>query len=143
MKRVADDFPADVPRQPELVTLQREGDLCWLTIQRPEVQVVGMLTSCEKPLDPPAEINPGVFLIGRDPSAKLKDQHTSVSRLHAKIVADGGQFRIIDLDSRNGTYVNSVPVQECPLHDGDQLQIGQSKYWFNREIRLKSPMAKD
>lgn len=37
MKRVADDFPADVPRQAELVSLRREGNLAWLTIQRPEV----------------------------------------------------------------------------------------------------------
>jgi hypothetical protein len=137
----SDTVDAQPPgRGPEFATMVGMPSL---SIQRPEVQVVGMLTSCEKPLDPPSEVNPGVFLIGRDPSAKLKDQHISVSRLHAKIVADGGQFRIIDLDSRNGTYVNSVPVQECPLHDGDQLQIGQSKYWFNREIRLKSPMAKE
>lgn len=37
MSRPDADFPADVPLQPELVTCQREGDLAWLTIQRPEV----------------------------------------------------------------------------------------------------------
>ena len=31
------DFPPDVPDQPELVQCTREGDLVWLTIQRPEV----------------------------------------------------------------------------------------------------------
>jgi enoyl-CoA hydratase/carnithine racemase len=31
------DFPPDVPDQPELVTCEREGDLVWLTIARPEV----------------------------------------------------------------------------------------------------------
>jgi len=30
-------FPADVPDQPDLVTMEREGDLVWLTIDRPEV----------------------------------------------------------------------------------------------------------
>lgn len=34
---VLDQFPADVPDQPELVSLEREGDLAWLTLQRPEV----------------------------------------------------------------------------------------------------------
>jgi enoyl-CoA hydratase/carnithine racemase len=34
---IAEDFPADVPDQPELVTAEREGDLVWLTLQRPEV----------------------------------------------------------------------------------------------------------
>ena len=37
MAKVASEFPADVPDQPELVLLEREGDLVWLTIQRPEV----------------------------------------------------------------------------------------------------------
>jgi len=33
----ASDFPADVPLDPSLVRFQREGDLGWITIQRPEV----------------------------------------------------------------------------------------------------------
>lgn len=37
MSRVLDEFPADVPHDPQLVVCQREGDLCWITIQRPEV----------------------------------------------------------------------------------------------------------
>jgi len=37
MRPAAQEFPADVPDQPELVALEREGDLVWLTIQRPEV----------------------------------------------------------------------------------------------------------
>lgn len=37
MASIADAFPSDVPVQPELVDVRREGDLVWLTIQRPEV----------------------------------------------------------------------------------------------------------
>ena len=37
MAPVADEFPSDVPDQPELVSLRREGDLAWLTIERPQV----------------------------------------------------------------------------------------------------------
>src|SRR5678816_3323169 len=37
MAKVASEFPADVPDVPELVSLVREGDLVWLTIERPEV----------------------------------------------------------------------------------------------------------
>lgn len=37
MHRVLADFPSDVPDQPELVAMQRDGDVLWLTIQRPEV----------------------------------------------------------------------------------------------------------
>jgi len=35
--KVAREFPADVPDQPELVSLARDGDVVWLTIERPEV----------------------------------------------------------------------------------------------------------
>jgi len=34
---VADEFPSDVPDQPELVTSERSGALVWLSIARPEV----------------------------------------------------------------------------------------------------------
>ena len=37
MSRVADQFPSDVPDQPELVSRTREGDIVWLRIERPEV----------------------------------------------------------------------------------------------------------
>jgi len=37
MSRVADQFPSDVPDQPELVSCAREGDIVWLRIERPEV----------------------------------------------------------------------------------------------------------
>ena len=37
MSQVAHEFPADVPDQPELVSMRREDRLVWLTIERPEV----------------------------------------------------------------------------------------------------------
>jgi enoyl-CoA hydratase/carnithine racemase len=37
MRSVLDDFPSDVPDRPELVSVARDGDLVWLTIERPEV----------------------------------------------------------------------------------------------------------
>ena len=37
MTSVLDQFPADVPDQPELVSARRDGDLLWITIERPEV----------------------------------------------------------------------------------------------------------
>lgn len=37
MSHPFDDFPADVPDQPELVSYEREGELAWITLQRPDV----------------------------------------------------------------------------------------------------------
>ncbi len=37
MAPVTDEFPLEVPDRPELVSQRREGDVVWLTIERPEV----------------------------------------------------------------------------------------------------------
>ncbi|MBW4484476.1 MAG: adenylate/guanylate cyclase domain-containing protein [Tildeniella torsiva UHER 1998/13D] len=55
-----------------------------------------------------------------------------ISRNHAMLQgSDSGQFYLIDLGSRNGTFVNgrrvSVPVI---LHDGDLLTFGQTEFRF-------------
>ncbi|WP_035985913.1 adenylate/guanylate cyclase domain-containing protein [Leptolyngbya sp. KIOST-1] len=60
-----------------------------------------------------------------------------ISRNHAMLQGtDNGMFYLIDLGSRNGTFVNgrrvSVPVI---LHDGDLLTFGQT------ELRFCSPVA--
>jgi len=35
-----------------------------------------------------------------------------------------------DLDSRNSTFVNNVPVKERLLADGDQIRVGKSMLYF-------------
>jgi diguanylate cyclase (GGDEF)-like protein len=67
----------------------------------------------------------GEMVVGRSPSATLRVEEDGVSRAHAKIVllANGGA-QVVDLDSRNGTYVNGARVKVAPLSDGDKIQIG-------------------
>ena len=52
----------------------------------------------------------------------LADQ--SVSAKHARISQTGQGFEIIDLDSRNGTFVDGVAVKQQPLRDGALLFLG-------------------
>jgi pSer/pThr/pTyr-binding forkhead associated (FHA) protein len=54
---------------------------------------------------------------------------TELSRSHAEIVRDAsGGFRIVDLSSTNGTYVNRERVQgQMPLTLGDIVDIGTSR----------------
>lgn len=67
------------------------------------------------------------FEIGRASRADLAIDQESVSRQHARISrSSDGNFRILDLGSTNGTYVNDVSVSEARLKDGDQLKIGRS-----------------
>ena len=45
---------------------------------------------------------------------------------------EGQGFLLEDLDSRNSTFVNNVPVKERLLADGDQIRIGKSTLVFQR-----------
>lgn len=70
----------------------------------------------------------GEVPIGRDPANLLAISDPSLSRRHCLIVRDGDTFKIRDLESRNGTYVNGVAVKEQELHHGDQIAIGDSVF---------------
>jgi len=64
--------------------------------------------------------------VGREPSNQIFLLDSLVSRRHCVIRRDGQGFLIKDLDSRNSTFVNNVPVKERLLADGDQIRIGKS-----------------
>jgi pSer/pThr/pTyr-binding forkhead associated (FHA) protein len=69
--------------------------------------------------------------VGRDAGNGIAIGDASVSRRHSLIRQEpDGTFRIADLDSLNGTFVNGVPVGERPLANGDRLQIGSSLFVF-------------
>jgi pSer/pThr/pTyr-binding forkhead associated (FHA) protein len=51
-----------------------------------------------------------------------------VSRRHARIIVDGGNYFVEDLDSTNFTFVNRqklAPGTRQPLHDGDEIRCGR------------------
>ncbi len=62
--------------------------------------------------------------IGREVVSSVRIAHPSVSRRHCLLRKEGERFKIVDLDSFNGTFVNSVPVSEQFLEHGDHVNIG-------------------
>ena len=64
--------------------------------------------------------------IGREPSNQIPLLDSLVSRRHCVIRREGQGFLIEDLDSRNSTFVNNMPVKERLLTDGDEIRIGKS-----------------
>src|SRR5439155_14244576 len=66
------------------------------------------------------------FSIGRDPSNSLFLNDSLISRQHALLRNAGRDVTILDLNSRNGTFVNAVPIKERKLEPGDRIQIGES-----------------
>jgi len=72
----------------------------------------------------------GTNTIGRHPKCEIELPFTEVSRRHAEIALGPDGFRIVDLDSNNGVYVNGKKVKEQVLADGDLIQIGTQSLRF-------------
>ncbi len=70
-------------------------------------------------------------VIGREATCDiaLTDDATA-SRRHATITRTGDAFVIRDEGSSNGTLVNGLKVTEQPLKDGDEVQIGSTRFRF-------------
>lgn len=70
------------------------------------------------------EVTCPLALVGRHTDAGLRLAYADVSRRHCQLVYENGQWRIVDLQSLNGVYVNNVPTLEATLYAGDLLRIG-------------------
>jgi len=68
--------------------------------------------------------------LGRDASNSVQLHDTEVSRRHAEIHREGKAYRLIDLKSSNGTFVNSLETQSLELKTGDRVQIGRTLMLF-------------
>ena len=66
----------------------------------------------------------GEHLIGRSSKSVVPIDDRTISRHHARIVV-GDEVTLVDLGSRNGTYVNAERVSAPrPLKHGDRLTVG-------------------
>ncbi len=66
-----------------------------------------------------------IVYIGRKPENDLVIQATGVSRLHAQIRYENGEFVIYDLNSANGTFVDLTRVESAALVPGALIHIGE------------------
>ena len=68
--------------------------------------------------------------LGRAQDADVRINDSQASRLHAQIRTEPDEstgevrYRLIDLDSTNGTLLNGKPIDEAFLEDGDKFLIG-------------------
>lgn len=72
----------------------------------------------------------GRAIVGTAPDCDVVVRDQSVSGRHAEFGMGGGVFRVSNLGSTNGTFVNGKRVQTCELSDGDTLRLGRTEYRF-------------
>lgn len=71
-----------------------------------------------------------VTTAGRHPDSDIFLDDITVSRRHVEIVKHGAGYAVRDVGSLNGTYLNRERVEDAPLTNGDELQIGKFKLVF-------------
>ena len=82
------------------------------------------------------------YTVGRDESNAVRLTERNISRHHARLARTGEQWRIHDLDSYNGCYVNGARVGEPqPLLHGDLVQLGD--YRLSLEDESLAAMRED
>ena len=81
----------------------------------------------------------GQFSIGRGGKNDVALEEARVSRQHAEIVYQDGQYVLWDRGSQQGTYVNGQRISQAVLRPGDQIQIGSSVFLFEVGLQLSFP----
>jgi S-DNA-T family DNA segregation ATPase FtsK/SpoIIIE len=78
-----------------------------------------------------------VTLIGRDADCQLILDDPRVSARHAMVYFAGGEFRVRDLESTNGTLLNGSPLTEFAFQDGDDLRCGKSVIRLEVDFKMR------
>lgn len=82
-------------------------------------------------------LNDGRTSIGRGLHADVRINDEGISRAHAQVEREDGNYYLSDAGSTNGTYANGERVTKNALSEGDKIQIGASsvlKFTYHDEI---------
>lgn len=81
-----------------------------------------------------------IVTLGRSSEATIPIEDHGASRKHAQIERFEGGYKLVDLESRNGTRVNGVHVNQHLLQWNDEIQIGKTTLvWEAGDSELLPP----
>ena len=86
-------------------------------------------------------VNGGSITIGRGPDNAIAIDNLAVSSHHAEIKSEQGHLFIEDLNSLNGTFVNSQRVKRSALKHGDVVMIGKHSIHVDEKVSADSPAS--
>lgn len=68
--------------------------------------------------------------VGRHPESDIFLDDITVSRRHVEFRREDDSFRVHDVGSLNGTYLNGDRVDDARLQSGDEVRIGKFRLMF-------------
>ncbi len=75
----------------------------------------------------------GGLSIGRSADADIRVDDRYASGVHARIFGRGGSYWVEDLNSTNGTLLNSAELHgEAQIEEGDLIRIGDTEFRFEQ-----------
>ncbi|HMV47489.1 MAG TPA: PrsW family glutamic-type intramembrane protease [Blastocatellia bacterium] len=78
-------------------------------------------------------LNENEILIGRTLNNGFVIEHPSVSKRHARVVAEQENYALYDLGSSNGTFVNGKRINETKLEDGCEVRFGRAHFIYRAQ----------
>ena len=99
----------------------------------PGMAAIGQLVGAEGPYAGQVFALPAAnSTVGRETTSDIVlSADTTISRTHARLVNEGGNFVVYDNGSSNGTFVNGMRLSSpVVLAPGDIVQFGGSKFRF-------------
>lgn len=76
------------------------------------------------------KVDKDIFIIGRSSKCDLVINSVKVSREHAIITRERGEYYIEDLGSANGTWHKGEKIEKMKIKDGDEIFICDEKFKF-------------
>lgn len=102
-----------------------------VTVERPDLASGGLLVVTRGPNSGSKfEVDQPITTVGRHPDSDIFLDDVTVSRRHVEITRTGDVFEVRDVGSLNGTYLNRERIEQAPLTNSDELQVGTFRLLF-------------
>jgi sigma-B regulation protein RsbU (phosphoserine phosphatase) len=88
------------------------------------------------------ELKGDKYILGRHPDCQIVIEVGAVSRNHCQIIREGNEYKLEDLNSRNGTFVNEEPEKVMgrrPLKPGDVIRVCEVSFTYGTDVPQQRP----
>ncbi|WP_303901006.1 FHA domain-containing protein [Thiohalomonas denitrificans] len=82
-------------------------------------------------------------VIGSSPECDITIDSLAVHEKHARLDRSGGNWRLKDLDSPGGTFVNGKKIDVQTLESGDEIAIGKHTLEADFDVPMPETIASD